>query len=69
MGIDLKFFQACYMFENFIMKHWTKLFIPSQNFPFFFTMQTRGPLATVTLGQWYPEEGDPSSEWEEQLDS
>ena len=51
MGIDLKFFQACYMFENFILKHWTKLFIPSQNFPLFFTMQTRGPLATVTLGQ------------------
>lgn len=26
MGIDLKCFQACYMFENFIMKHWSKLY-------------------------------------------
>lgn len=43
------------------MKHWSKLFfVPSQNFPLFFTMQTHGPPATLTLGQWYPEEGDPS---------
>lgn len=43
MGVDLKFFQSCYMFENFITKYGgggQTLLIPSQNFPLLFSLDS-----------------------------